>query len=310
MRRILLIVFVTAVAGWMYWLGADGVAEIPRLFSASPHERYSARLRLTGRSGTPAARAWLTAAEQSLDRPARVALAETPLESAVENAAAFELSLRRGERFMVTTSHIMFIDLFRRVDGELRRVTSAGPDSGRLEAEIRADGEYVLRVQPRLIVDAGESTDVSATVELDAGPTLIVPVERASPQNIQSFFGAARDGGRRQHDGVDIFAPRGTPVLAAAEGIVSFVGDNDLGGRVVWTTRPRHRESLYYAHLDTQSVSVGEVVDAGDVIGTVGNSGNARSTAPHLHFGIYAPGGAVDPLPYIVGRSHTSLLAH
>jgi murein DD-endopeptidase MepM/ murein hydrolase activator NlpD len=81
---------------------------------------------------------------------------------------------------------------------------------------------------------------------------------------------------------------------------VSFVGTNRLGGNVVWVLRPSRGEAHYYAHLDTQRVRAGTRVKAGDVIGTVGNTGNARSTAPHLHFGIYAGGGAVDPLPYVV----------
>jgi murein DD-endopeptidase MepM/ murein hydrolase activator NlpD len=98
---------------------------------------------------------------------------------------------------------------------------------------------------------------------------------------------------------VDIFAPRGTPVLAAAGGVVTSVGTNGLGGNVVWIARPMRGERHYYAHLDRQAVSAGTFVNEGDVIGYVGNTGNARGTAPHLHFGIYASGGAVDPLPYI-----------
>jgi murein DD-endopeptidase MepM/ murein hydrolase activator NlpD len=98
---------------------------------------------------------------------------------------------------------------------------------------------------------------------------------------------------------VDIFARRGTPVLAAGSGIVTRVGTNGLGGKVVWIARPTRGEAHYYAHLDRQLVTVGTRVQEGDVIGFVGNTGNARFTPPHLHFGIYTSGGAVDPLPYI-----------
>jgi murein DD-endopeptidase MepM/ murein hydrolase activator NlpD len=141
--------------------------------------------------------------------------------------------------------------------------------------------------------------DVRLALALRAEPSLRLPVERSKPASIQSFFGDSRDGGRRTHHGVDIFARRGTPVLAAAGGIVSSVGTNGLGGNVVWIARPGRREMHYYAHLDQQLVRPGTLVEAGDAIGTVGNTGNAKRTAPHLHFGIYAAGGPVDPLPYI-----------
>jgi peptidoglycan LD-endopeptidase LytH len=117
---------------------------------------------------------------------------------------------------------------------------------------------------------------------------------------VGSRFGDPRDGGSRDHQGVDIFAPRGTPVLAAADGWVTGATENRLGGKVVWVWNPASGEALYYAHLDRQEVSPGARVRAGDVIGRVGNTGNARGTPPHLHFGIYEPGqGAVDPLPFI-----------
>ena len=69
---------------------------------------------------------------------------------------------------------------------------------------------------------------------------------------------------------------------------------------------------LYYAHLDQQLVSPGERVNAGEIVGTVGNTGNARTTAPHLHFGIYAVGrGAIDPYWFIApaqtGRTHRAV---
>ncbi|MDQ2669714.1 MAG: M23 family metallopeptidase, partial [Gemmatimonadota bacterium] len=104
--------------------------------------------------------------------------------------------------------------------------------------------------------------------------------------------------GRRVHHGVDIFAPRGTPVLAAAEGVVQ-PGTNRLGGNVVWQRVPGVG-SLYYAHLDSQAVEAGEIARPGDTVGFVGNTGNAVTTPPHLHFGIYGrPRGPVDPFPFL-----------
>jgi hypothetical protein len=72
---------------------------------------------------------------------------------------------------------------------------------------------------------------------------------------------------------------------------------------VVFLADPERGHSLYYAHLDRQTVAAGQRVRAGDTVGFVGNTGNARTTAPHLHFGVYRAGeGAVDPFPYVDTR--------
>ena len=82
--------------------------------------------------------------------------------------------------------------------------------------------------------------------------------------------------------------------------MVRNVGTSRLGGNVVWVWDPERRHSVYYAHLDRQLAEPGSYVQAGDTIGLVGNTGNARTTPPHLHFGIYRRGrGAVDPWPFV-----------
>jgi murein DD-endopeptidase MepM/ murein hydrolase activator NlpD len=129
---------------------------------------------------------------------------------------------------------------------------------------------------------------------------LVVPVAGVQPERLSSTFGAPRSGGR-QHQGIDIFAHRGTPVLAAAPGRVIRVGHNHLGGRVVWVAGGGAR-LYYYAHLNSFSVEGGQTVAAGDEIGRVGNSGNAVTTPPHLHFEIHPAGHlfrAVDPAPML-----------
>jgi murein DD-endopeptidase MepM/ murein hydrolase activator NlpD len=256
---------------------------------------------------TPAARAWLESAERSIADAPRVRLPhrqQVSFTSDHGDAIAFNVALRRGQRYIAEAAidagdpSAVFVDLFEREGSRLRHVTSAAPDEKGVAIEVPADAEYVVRLQPEL------ERDVRVTLALHTEPTLRVPVERATRSSIQSFFGDSRDRGHRDHQGVDIFAKRGTPVVAAADGIVWKVGTNGLGGNVVWVARPFRGERHYYAHLDRQLVTPGTFVKAGDVIGTVGNTGNARTTAPHLHFGIYAPGGAVDPLPYISdGRS-------
>ncbi|WP_419555720.1 peptidoglycan DD-metalloendopeptidase family protein [Pollutibacter soli] len=116
---------------------------------------------------------------------------------------------------------------------------------------------------------------------------------------ISSFWGADRDGGIRKHEGVDIFAKKRTPLVAAANGTITRVNENNLGGKVIFL-RPHDKSySLYYAHLDSQIATQGQKVKTGDIIGLMGNTGNAKTTPPHLHFGIYTRNGAVDPFPFI-----------
>ena len=103
---------------------------------------------------------------------------------------------------------------------------------------------------------------------------------------------------------MDIFAPKGTPALAAVDGIITGVGTSNLGGNVAFLSDNDRNIRLYYAHLDRWNVQNGQRVSVGDTIGFVGNTGNARTTGPHLHFGIYGVSeGATDPLPFIrLGR--------
>jgi peptidoglycan LD-endopeptidase LytH len=137
--------------------------------------------------------------------------------------------------------------------------------------------------------------------------SLEVPVVGVHPAELVSTWHAPRSGGR-QHQGVDIFAARGTSVRASTSGRVLRVGVDSLGGNVVWVLGPGPA-LYYYAHLDAWSpgLSVGQGVRAGEVLGTVGNTGNARTTPPHLHFGIYRLGWsgarAVDPVELLKERA-------
>jgi murein DD-endopeptidase MepM/ murein hydrolase activator NlpD len=127
---------------------------------------------------------------------------------------------------------------------------------------------------------------------------LPVPVAGVKPAQLVDTWGGPRSGGRR-HEGIDIFARRGTPVLSATEGIVLRVGTNPLGGQVVWVLGPGGQRH-YYAHLDRYGdVRAGMRVAPGTVVGYVGNTGNAATTPPHLHYGIYTAGGAIDPYPLL-----------
>lgn len=149
-----------------------------------------------------------------------------------------------------------------------------------------------MRIQPELLAALYYSITLSVT------PVLMNPVKGASNKSIGSFYGDSRDGGARKHEGIDIFAPKGTPVIAPTEGIVSRVGVSTLGGKTVWMNDMKRGHSYYFAHLDSQLVKAGVHVKQGDVLGTVGNTGNARTTPSHLHFGVYQ-NASKDPIAYI-----------
>ncbi|MFT5119803.1 MAG: murein DD-endopeptidase MepM/ murein hydrolase activator NlpD [Psychrobacter glaciei] len=130
-----------------------------------------------------------------------------------------------------------------------------------------------------------------------------LPIENSLPsplpdQRLTDTWGAARSQGR-SHEGIDIFAARGTPVQATTQGIVSKVGENTLGGRVVVVVGPGGA-GHYYAHLeDYADIVPNDWVNAGDTIGYVGDSGNAKGTPTHVHYGIYINGSAVNPYPLL-----------
>ncbi|MDH5589086.1 MAG: M23 family metallopeptidase [Gemmatimonadota bacterium] len=277
-----------------------------RFRDATPHERYARGLFEAGLTETALGRAWIGEATISLDAVVPIPLPfhevnllspETP------EAVAYRLEIPRGQSLGVEIavetddSTRVFVDLFRVPDdgsAALRPVFSMDSVPGRFTYEPWRGGDFVLRVQPELL----RGGRVHVSLSLDA--QLAFPVSGRDTRAIQSVFGDPREGGRRRHHGVDIFAPRGTPVIASAPGRVTRVEVTDLGGKVVWLRDPARNASLYYAHLDSQDVVPGQVVARGDTLGFVGNTGNARTTPPHLHFGLYRRGeGPVDPVPFV-----------
>ena len=131
---------------------------------------------------------------------------------------------------------------------------------------------------------------------------LLMPVEGVRKKQIADTWGADRSEGRG-HSGQDIFAKRETPVRSATEGYVLHVGENRLGGKVVFVLGAGGRR-YYYAHLDdfAADLKAGDYVTTDSLIGYVGTTGNAKNTPPHLHFGVYAAGGAMNPLPLLADR--------
>lgn len=142
---------------------------------------------------------------------------------------------------------------------------------------------------------------------MPAPSALPVPVEGVRANRIADTWGAARSQGR-SHEGVDIFATRGTAVRSSTDGVVLAVRDGGLGGRQVWVLGPGGQRH-YYAHLDDWAPGLArmDIVRPGTVLGTVGDTGNARGTPPHLHYGIYASDGAYNPWPLLQAGSEMRL---
>jgi murein DD-endopeptidase MepM/ murein hydrolase activator NlpD len=141
---------------------------------------------------------------------------------------------------------------------------------------------------------------------------LVIPVDGVRPEQLTDTFTQARSGGR-VHDAIDIMAPRGTPVIAAAAGRVEKLFLSKAGGNTVYVRTEGGRTIHYYAHLDSYARGLSEGLSIGqrDPLGTVGSTGNANPDAPHLHFEVIAtdparkwwePGRSVNPYPLLRGR--------
>ena len=274
-----------------------------------PHQAHGYELALARLRHNAPARDWLTAADRALQQPERV---ELPLAERGESvsgalAAGYAFTVPAGRRVAVevrnttgTDAGELFVDLFRAAPLRHERLTGALPGNGLqpVTVDVVESGDYVLRVQPPLGATA------SYDIAIETSPLLAFPVNGVDARAIWSAFGAARDGGRRAHRGVDIFAARGTPVLAATDGWVTRVETTRVGGNVVWMQPLFGNMRVYYAHLHEQWVKPGDFVLAGEPLGAVGNTGNAVTTPPHLHFGVYVRqpgmrGGARDPAEFL-----------
>jgi murein DD-endopeptidase MepM/ murein hydrolase activator NlpD len=270
------------------------------------HADYIHSLEQAGLTDSALARDWIEASRECLDRAVAVT---TPFQETfyVDPTEAFAVvyrfEVKRGQRTEVEISlesedtARVFMDLFR-TEGDSPqywvKVASANESEYRLEVEPRVTFGYALRIQPELLRGG------RFTVTIRNVPSLSIPVEGANFGDIGSWFGDSRDGGRRRHHGVDIFARRHTPVIAPADAVVRRVREGAVGGRTVWLRHTKSDFNMYFAHLQEQRVQANDTVKKGQIIGTVGNTGNARTTPPHLHFGIYyGLAGPVDPVDFL-----------
>lgn len=274
----------------------------------TPREAYLSALDSNGLAGTQMAKTWQLAGMKALEDSVHTAPPFREIgyfRADVPAASAYRINLKTGELLEIDlvsepAGLLFFVDLFlvepTDSSSNLRHVFSAeNYRTDSLTYEVEEAATYLLRIQPELLASC------RYTLQLIVQPVYgVFPVEGKNNPDVWSRFGDPRDGGRREHKGIDIFARRGTPVLASVEGRIRSVRDRGRGGKQVWLYDPQRYQSLYYAHLDSQLVKEGQWVLAGDTLGWVGNTGNARNTRPHLHFSIYRSGyGPIDPYPFV-----------
>ncbi|RZJ65919.1 MAG: M23 family peptidase [Flavobacterium sp.] len=210
-------------------------------------------------------------------------------------AYSYTVGLQEGEildaQITQDVAQRTFLEVFE-WDGNSFR--SIGQTVGsRISAAGENAGLFKLVVQPEF------GATGNFFVSINKKPLYEFPVSGKGNAAIQSFWGQVRDAGKRSHEGIDIFAKRGTPVVAVADGIVTRTGDHGIGGKQVWLRTGIFGKSVYYAHLDRIAVESATSVKVGDTLGFVGNTGNAKGGATHLHFGIYSDYGAVNPLSFV-----------
>jgi murein DD-endopeptidase MepM/ murein hydrolase activator NlpD len=270
---------------------------------ATPHEQYAKKLENAGLNKSVMGTAWLNTAAQSIQKALSITLPyqEKGYFAADKvEAAAFKFRLNHGQKLNIqltkkpNSNFLIYLDIWEyNENNTLKLVAAADTLNNAIVVDADKTGDYILRLQPELL-GSGEYALMIST-----GPSLGLPLKSMKRSQIQSYYGDGRDKNTRKHEGIDIFAPFRTPVVAVSSGVVTGVNHNNLGGKVVWFRPEGKAYTLYYAHLDEQTVSAGQAVMQGDTLGLMGNTGNAKTTAPHLHFGIYTPNGAVDPLPFI-----------
>ena len=184
--------------------------------------------------------------------------------------------------------------------------TSGGPDGA---VDTRGD----------VAVVDGKGAPVAVAESVEVGPAgLAIPVAGVKASQLSDTFTQARAGGARVHDAIDIMANRGTPVVAAAPGKVEKIFYSPGGGgKTVYVRSPDGKWTYYYAHLDKYiaGLAEGQSIARGQVLGTVGSTGNANPDLPHLHFAIHSmaagekwyQGRAVNPYPLLAGKAREGL---
>jgi murein DD-endopeptidase MepM/ murein hydrolase activator NlpD len=179
------------------------------------------------------------------------------------------------------------------------------------QALAAAAPETVRFTQPAPMPHPAQPPDAAPAVHPAAppavSPALGMPLAGVDPHTLQSNFSQMRNG--HAHEALDIMAPRGTEVLAVAQGNVVKLFTSKPGGLTVYQFDDSRSWCYYYAHLDHYAADLkeGMLLRKGDVLGYVGSTGDASPDAPHLHFAVFElgpekhwwQGTAVDPLPLL-----------
>src|SRR5690606_13456786 len=259
--------------------GCNGGVVDRLLKKSSPYEIYLSSLESTVLTNYALVKDWKAAGENSLKDSLYVPLPYQEVgyfDPKEPQALVLKYQVEEGHQIDVSIKPVsqkealFFIDIFEvdTVEQMIERIHFAD-SSGSISYQVEDSGIHALRVQPELLRGGVFSLNIVSQ------GVLAFPIANKSTRNIASFWGDPRDGDARKHEGIDIFASRGTPVIAASAGRVRRVGDNRLGGKVVWLSNSKLGHSQYYAHLDSQLVEAGEQVNMGDTLGLVGNTGNA-----------------------------------
>lgn len=271
--------------------------------AASPHEQYQRKLVSAGLDKTALGVSWINSADINLQKALTITIPykESGYFAADKTpVATYQFSATKGQKLTINltkkplNSAMVYLDVYHLPTGNnAKLLASADTLNNPILLDIEDTGNYLIRLQPELL------QSLSYTLEITSGPSLAFPTRSKSSKSIGSYWGDGRDQNARKHEGVDIFGPFRSPVLAIADGTITRVNENNLGGKVVWLRPKGKNYTLYYAHLDEQIATEGEEVKLGDTLGLMGNTGNAKNTPTHLHFGIYEYNGATNPLPFI-----------
>lgn len=294
-------VFISTIIAALFITGCSS-ASTAIFGKKTPLEKYEDKLVDSGLEKTPEGRQWLAAGEKALQHPVAVQLPyrhRGQFSSARPQAAGLKFTATQGERLIFSfekdkaADFVLYAELYKQnANGGTVLLQSPDTNEAEFNFNIAETGQYILKIQPQLFRVG------SYNLSIATAPSLAFPVGDKKAY-IGSVWGDARDGGKRNHEGVDIFAAKRTPAVAAADGYIASVREGGIGGKTVWLRPEGQNITLYYAHLDEQLVHEGQAVKKGDTIGLVGNTGNAKHTPPHLHFGIYGYGGAINPFPFV-----------
>lgn len=290
--------FIFPIATLLFLAGCSG-SSTGIFTQKTAKEKYESKLE---KSGNGKSAEWARVGNYALQNPFKTPanyIEKGFFGKNLPEAAAYQFKAEAGQKiemnFIGKTNKLnVYMELWEQIGNNAPKlILSADTIHNYIGAYSYDGGNYILRIQPEW------GDEGFYTLRIATSPMLGWPIIAGAKSNIGSVWGDPRDGGARRHEGIDIMAAKGTNLVAVADGTIEYAGEDDLGGKVVSLKANGHPFSAYYAHLNEQMVTSGQKVKKGDIIGTVGNTGNARTTPPHLHFGIYFGRMAKNPMAFV-----------